>query len=501
LLRSIRHSWRLAAIGWRLVREGALLPFEHLAIPAPVIRVARALARTDARAHPGERLAVALVALGPTFVKFGQSLATRPDLIGERTAESLARLQDRVPPFPGAEARTLIEAELDTAIGHLFAAFDDEPAAAASIAQVHFAVTAEGREVAVKVLRPGIERAVERDLDLFLWVAEWLERLVPRARRLKPRAVITTFAWSTRVELDLRLEAAAAAELGVNFAGEPNYHVPEVDWRRSGRRVLTLERVNGIPVDQRDRLLAAGHDLDRILALSAEILFKQVFRDGFFHADMHPGNAFVDARGRVCPVDFGIMGRLDAETRRTLAEILIGFLMRDYGKVAEVIFAAGWVPPEQDRMNFMQACRAIGEPILGRPLAEISLGRLLGQLLSVTEAFQMETQTQLLLLQKTMVVAEGVGRRLNPTVNMWQVAQPLIEDWVVDNLGPEARLREVAGKGIATLGRLPATVAKLERHLDRLAAGPAPPPRAGPTPTLALLWLALGLLLGLLLAG
>ena len=498
MLRSIRHSWRLIVIAWRLVREGALLPFEHLRIPQPVIRAARALARPGARENPAERLAEAMVALGPTFVKFGQSLATRPDLISEPTADALAQLQDRVPPFSGAHARALIEQDLERPIAELFAEFDDEPVAAASIAQVHFACTAEGDAVAVKVLRPNIERAVERDLDLFLWLAEWLERLVPRARRLKPRAVVRTFAWSTRNELDLRLEAAAAAELTKNFRDQTHYHVPRVDWQRSGRRVLTLERVTGVPVDQRSRLVAAGHDPDRILAISAEIFFEQVFRDGFFHGDMHPGNAFVDAEGRICPVDFGIMGRLDAPTRRMLAEVLIAFLQRDYGRVAELIFTAGWVPPDQDRMNFMQAIRAIAEPILDRPLADISLGRVLGQLLSVTETFQMETQTQLLLLQKTMVVAEGVGRKLNPRVNMWQVTQPLIEEWIVANLGPEAQLRAAAAEGWNTLRRVPSTLAKLERQLDLMA--PHPVQRATSTLQSAALWLILGLALGLLLA-
>jgi ubiquinone biosynthesis protein len=271
--------------------------------------------------------------------------------------------------------------------------------------------------------------------------------------------------------MDLRLEAAAASELRENFAGDEGFHVPRVDWQRTARRVLTLERVSGIASDEREALLAAGFDPDRILARAAEIFFKQVFRDGFFHGDMHPGNIFIDARGDLVPVDFGIMGRLDRPTRRYLGEMLLGFLSADYQRVADIHFAAGYVPPDQDKAAFMQACRAIAEPIRDRPLADISVGRLIGQLFEVSETFAMETQPQLLLLQKTMVVAEGVGRALNPDLNMWQLAQPLIEGWIADNLGPQAQLRSVVEDGLEAARRLPHLVDRVERTLQAVADG------------------------------
>jgi ubiquinone biosynthesis protein len=334
------------------------------------------------------------------------------------------------------------------------------------IAQVHFAVTTGGEEVAVKVLRPGIERQMADDLDLFAWIAAWIERLQPSLRRLRPVAAVEIFAASTKIEMDLRLEAAAAAELADNCRDDSGFRVPLVDWRRTGRRVLTLERVQGLASDDREGLCEAGFDPDVILTRAAEILFKQVFRDGFFHADMHPGNMFIDAEGDLVPVDFGIMGRLDASTRRFLGEMLLGFLTADYKRVADVHFDAGYVPADKDRQAFMQACRSIAEPIRDRPLAEISIGRLLGQMFDVTENFAMQTQPQLLLLQKTMVVAEGVGRRLNPNVNMWQLAQPLIESWMIDNLGPQAQIRTVIDDGIETLRRLPHLIERAERALE-----------------------------------
>ncbi len=435
------------------------------------MRLARRLSRPDAPGRPGQRLARALQELGPSFIKLGQSLATRADLLGQELAADLSQLHDDLPPFEGAVARQLIERELGRPLDDLFASFEDRPVAAASIAQVHFGTTPAGEEVAIKVLRPGIERQMARDLDFFVWIATWVERLQPAYRRLKPVKVVETMARWTRLEMDLRLEAAAAAELADNFKDDPGFRVPRVDWQRTARRVLTLERVGGIASDERDALIAAGFDPDQILARAAESFFKQVFRDGFFHGDMHPGNIFIDAEGVLVPVDFGIMGRLDRPTRRYLGEMLLGFLSGDYQRVAEVHFTAGYVPANQDKAAFTQACRAIGEPIRGRPLAEISVGRLLGQLFEVSETFAMETQPQLLLLQKTMVVAEGVGRALNPELNMWQLAQPLIEGWIVENLGPQAQLRSALADGLEAARRLPHLVERGERVLDAVDGG------------------------------
>ena len=455
-IRSLRHTARLFGIALTLARHDALFLVEPLTGPMPLLRLARLVRRRGDGQRPGQRLAAAFQEIGPAFIKLGQMLATRADLLGDDVAADLAMLQDRLPPFPAAEARALIEAEFGSPVDTLFLSFDDVPVAAASIAQVHFAVTSEGREVAVKILRPGIARAFAGDLDLLLWLGDLIERTQPALRRLKPVEIARTLEKSVELEIDLRFEAAAASELAENFAGEPGYRVPRVDWRRTGRGVMTLDRiVDGIRIDDRAALVTAGHDIPALLTKAAEAFFNQVFRDGFFHADLHPGNMFVEPNGAIAVVDFGIMGRLDRETRFFLADMLVGFLSGDYRKVAQVHFDAGYVPPGCSVDEFAQACRSIGEPILGRPLAEISVARLLAQLFRVTEQFEMETQPQLLLLQKTMVLIEGVGRQLDPEINIWALARPLIEQWMADNRGPEARLRQHFDNLVETIDRLP----------------------------------------------
>ncbi|WP_142849426.1 2-polyprenylphenol 6-hydroxylase [Telmatospirillum sp. J64-1] len=462
MINTVRNLWRLFVIARTLARYDALFLLERLSVTWPLTLTAKMLARRKEEGRPGQRLAGALRELGPTFIKLGQALSTRADLIGDQVAADLAELQDKLEPFDSAEAKRIIEEEFGESIEVLYASFDEKPVAAASIAQVHFAVTNEGREVAVKILRPGIEQKFERDISLFYWLAELIDFTQPSLRRLKLVEAVRTFEESVTMEMDLRFEAAAAAELADNFAGDPTFRVPEIDWQRTSQRVMTQERVMGIPVDEREALIAAGHDLDSIMVKAAESFFNQVFRDGFFHADLHPGNLFVDAEGNLVAVDFGIMGRVDEATRRHLGEMLLGFLTGDYRRVARVHFDAGWVPADQNIDLFTQACRSIGQPILGRELHEISIGRLLGQLFQVTETFEMETQPQLLLLQKSMLVAEGIGRILNPRINMWQLAQPLIEQWMRDNLGPEARMRETMGNVLLSLERLPKLLADTE---------------------------------------
>jgi len=457
MFRALRNGWRLLRLALSLARHDALFPLETLGIAPALVAWARLFARRRDTRRPGQRLAEALQDMGPSFIKLGQALSTRADLLSEEVAADLGRLQDHLPAFLGAEARRTIEAGLGRPIGAVYSSFDDVPVAAASIAQVHFAVTTEGREVAVKVLRPGIEEAFARDLDLFYWVAELVERTQPRFRRLKPVEAVKAFADVVRVEMDLRMEAAAAQELGENFRDDPHYRAPEIDWDRTAQRVLTLERIDGIPIGDREAIIAAGHDPDAIMQRCAEAFFYQVFRDGFFHADMHGGNAFVDREGRIVPIDFGIMGRVDEDTRGYLAELLVGFLRRDYRAVAEVQFRAGYVPPHQSVEMFAQACRSIGEPIFGKPSHEISIARLMAHLLRVTEQFEMSAQPQLLLLQKTMLMAEGMGTRLNPKVNIWELSRPLIEDWMVTHFGPRA-----------TVGRAVQDLAQGLRRLPRL---------------------------------
>ena len=460
---------RLIGIVRTLARHDALWLFARVPgarVPVGIVRLLWGR-RRDGR--PGQKLAAALTDLGPSFIKLGQALSVRADLIGDQVAEDLSLLQDRLPAFPTKLARQSIESELGGTVETLFSRFDEIPVAAASIAQVHFAETPDGREVAVKVLRPGVEDRFDHDLQLFHWLAVQAERFLPSTRRLRPVDVVATFRDWVMTEMDLRLEGAAASELAGYSRDDAGFRVIAVDWERTGRRVLTTERIHGTRIDDIETLREAGFDPDELLERSARIFFLQVFRDGFFHADMHPGNMFVDREGNLCPVDFGIMGRIDKRTRIFLADLLVGFLQRDYRQVAQVHFDFGIVPPTKSTDAFTQAIRAVGEPVLDKPLNEISVGRLLAQLFKVTEDFDMETQPDLLLLQKTMLVAEGVGRRLNPAVNMWVMAQPLIEEWMIANRGPEARLRDTVAETVDALRRLPVALRRAEDVLEKLS--------------------------------
>jgi ubiquinone biosynthesis protein len=367
---AVGHFLRLFRIARTLARHDAMFPLDLLGLP-PALRGALDVLtvfnrrRAGPAVPPGERLAHALEELGPTFIKLGQALATRPDI-------ALTRLQDRLPPFPGSEARAIIAADLGRPVEALFAAFDDEAVAAASIAQVHRAVTAEGLRVAVKVLRPGVREAFRRDLGTFFWLARLVERRIPDSRRLRPVRVAETFAETVALEMDLRYEAAAGSELRENMAGEPGFRVPRVLWPTTSERVLTTEWIDGIPLGDRTALLAAGIDMPALAAVLVRVFLLQVMRDGFFHADLHQGNLFVDGDGRLVAVDFGIMGRLDRTSRRYLAEILRGFHTGDYRRIAEVHFEAGYVPRGKNVATFAQALRAIGEPIAGRRVRDSS---------------------------------------------------------------------------------------------------------------------------------
>ncbi len=385
-----------------------------------------------------ERLREALETLGPTFIKLGQMLSTRRDLLPDYITLELAKLQDAVPPFPSEDARNIIETALGKPIGAVFAEFNPEPAAAASIAQVHFGVLQDGRAVAIKVRRPGLRRVIDQDLAILGLLADLAERYSQEGRRLRVRAVVAEYAKTLRGELDLLREAANASQLRRNFAAEPDLlYVPEIYWDFCTSSVLVMERIYGIPISQTEALRAAGINFDQLSRRAAEIFFRQVFRDAYFHADMHPGNIFIDPQnGRFIAVDFGIMGSLDDASQHYLAENMIAFFQRDYRRVAEAHVEAGWVPPDTNVQDFESAIRAIAEPVFEKPLNEISVANLLLRLFQTTRAFHMQTQPQLLLLQKTLVNVEGIARDLNPALNMWEVATPLLTEWLSRQRGP-----------------------------------------------------------------
>ncbi len=433
----------------------------------PAARVAMTGVRVREGKLPPRQLAQVLEKAGPAYIKLGQMLATRPDIVGEDVARALEHLQDRLPPFPETAARKVIAREFGKPVESLFSFFG-APVAAASIAQVHPATTSEGVPAAVKVLRPGIETIFGRDLTALALLARWAEGLSAEARRLRLVALVETLAASVALELDLRMEAAAASELYDRTRSDAEFRVPHVDWTRTSTRVLTSEWIEGTPIRDAEALRAAGHDPKKVAVTLVRSFLTQALRDGFFHADMHPGNLFVDGEGRLVAVDFGIMGRLDQPMRRFMAETLMGFLARDYRRVAQIHYDVSFVPPHHDVETFAQALRAIGEPIFGKSARDVSMARLLGQLFETTRRFDMQAQPQLVLLQKTMVVVEGVARGLDPDFDIWEASRPVAERWVSDNLGPEARLARAA-EGFSALGKLAQDLPQLVKNAEELS--------------------------------
>ena len=469
---ALRHSARFARVLWVLKRYGAWFAVRRLG-PMPVpVRALLALAALPApgkaqQASEGKRLAEALTHLGPAYIKLGQTLATRPDIVGPTIAADLGALQDKLPPFSDQAARQAIEASLGKPIDALFSEFQPTPVAAASIAQVHKAETAEGGKVAVKVVRPGIDAKFGRDLDAFAWAAKWAERFSPEARRLRASDVVETLRVGVLRELDLRLEAAAASELREAMLGEPYYRVPQIDWHRTARRVMTMEWVDGVPLSDRDALDAAGHDRREMANRIVQIFLTQAMRDGFFHADLHQGNFLVESDGTLVALDFGIMGRLDRQAALYLAEILWAFQERDYTRAAKGHFRAGYVPDDQSVADFAMALRAIAEPVHDRPVEEISAGDLLAQLFATTAAFDMQTQPQLLMLQRSMVMVEGLAGYLDPKMNMWAASRPVIESWVREQYGLEAQAADAVLEAGRAAARLPDVAGAAVRLLER----------------------------------
>ena len=451
---NVKNILYLVKIGRTLARHDALFFLDQLKFSPFVLKLANCSVFKNKQGRDGERLARALQELGPTFIKLGQALSVRSDIVGEEVAKDLSMLQDSLPPFSGDQAVEIIESELGASIDELFSEFDKNAIAAASIAQVHFAKNLDGNELAVKVLRPELEKKFSKDISFLYWVAKVFDKAVPKFKRLKLFEVVSTFHKSAKLEMDLRMEAAAASELQESLADCKYVKIPKIYWDKISQKVLVVERIHGININKKNELLAAGHDLSEVLTKASDLFFRQVFYNGYFHADMHPGNIFVGADGEIIIVDFGIMGRVDRKSRIFLAEILIGFLGRDYKKVADNHFDAGYVPNHQSRDLFAQACRSIGEPINGKPQNEISIATLLGQLFKISEDFEMETQPQLLLLQKTMVFAEGMARDLDSDVNFWELSKPMIEAWGKENLGVEAKIKDAACEVKNTIERM-----------------------------------------------
>ena len=473
---SVTHLWRLLKWGRTLARHGALRGIEEDPLTPPPLRRLARIARFGARIPPTPDYAAALVAIGPAAIKLGQALSTRPDLVGEKAAENLSQLQDDLPPAPFAKIKQTIESSFGAPLESLFSEFEEIPVGAASIAQVHRAVTTEGREVAVKVLRPGIEEEFARAIETYEWAAAQAERYGGELERLRPRLVVAHYRQWTARELDLQREAASASELRENMIAEPGYFVPEIDWRRTARRVLTLEWLDGIKLNDREALIEAGHDCNQLAGTLVRAFLRQAVVDGFFHADLHHGNLFALPDGRIAAIDFGIMGRIDRRARMWLAEILYGLITGNYRRVAEIHFEAQYVPPHHNVQEFATALRAAGEPIRGLPVKEISVGRMLESLFSITRDFDMPTQPHLLLLQKSMVMNEGVATALDPDINMWETAEPFLREWMRSELGPEAYYADRIIELVRSFKKIPELIERLDEYFPALGAAPPAPP-------------------------
>ena len=472
----ITHIWRLLKWGRILARHGALRGIERDPLtPAPVRRLVR-IARLGARVPRQPRYADAFQAIGPAAIKLGQTLATRPDLVGEEAANDLLRLQDALPPVPFDTIRAQIEQSFGRPIEALYSRFDETPVGAASIAQVHRALTTDGRDVAVKVIRPGVIDQFNRDIQTYEWAAAHIEQLGGEVARLRPRLVIANLKRWTARELDLRREAASGSELAEAMEAMPGYRIPAIDWDRTSGKVMTMEWIDGIKIADRAALVAAGHDMKDLAARLVNAFLRQAIAEGFFHADMHQGNLFVTASGEIVAIDFGIMGRIDRRARMWLAEILYGLITGNYRRVAEIHFEAQYVPAHHNVAEFATALRAVGEPMRGKPVRELSVGGMLDGLFAITRDFDMQTQPHLLLLQKTMVMVEGVATALDPDINLWETSGPYVKNWLRDELGPEAKAADALIENWRILQRLPGLVKRIEDAFPEKGGAPPPPP-------------------------
>ncbi len=484
MTRPATHILRLLKWGRILARHGALRAIEaDRNTPSQVKRLCR-IARLGTIQPKVPDYAGAFRAIGPAAIKLGQTLATRPDIIGVEAAHNLLTLQDQLPPAPFEAVFAEIDTSLNKPAAELFEYIDPVAVGAASIAQVHRARTTDGRDVAVKILRPGIREQFARDIETYEWAAAHLEALGGEAARLRPQLVIANLKRWTLRELDLRREAASASELKDAMVAVEGYTIPTIDWDRTSGRVLTLEWVDGVKISDIAALKAAGHDLKKLAEKLVLTFLRQAISEGFFHADMHQGNLFVRADGTIVAIDFGIMGRINRQARFWLAEILYGLTTGNYKRVAEIHFEAQYVPSYHNVDEFATALRAVGEPTRGKPVSELSVGQMLDSLFAITRDFDMQTQPHLLLLQKTMVMVEGIATSLNPGINMWDVAAPFVRDWIRGELGPEAMLADSIKKQADTLKMIPDIIRRLDDQLPRKGGAPEAPP----VPHVELIW-------------
>ena len=484
MTRPATHILRLLRWGRVLARHGALRIIEEgRNTPPPVRRLCR-IARIGTIQPKEPDYAAAFQTIGPAAIKLGQSLATRPDLVGFEAAQNLLTLQDRLPPQPFPAIRRQLENNFEAPLETLFEQFDEEPVGSASIAQVYRATTVEGRDVAVKVLRPGVRERFARDIETYEWAAAHLEALGGEAARLRPQLVIANFKRWTLRELDLRREAASASELAEAMAPVEKYRIPGIEWDLTTGQVLTIDWIDGTKISNLDALRAQGHDLPELARRLVLAFLGQAINAGYFHADMHQGNLFVQPDGTIAAIDFGIMGRINRKARQWLAEILYGLTTGNYRRVAEIHFEAQYVPSYHSVEEFATALRAVGEPMRGKPVSELSVGQMLDGLFAITRDFDMQTQPHLLLLQKTMVMVEGLATMLDPKINMWDVSGPFVKSWIRDELGPEAVLADRLREDTETFLRLPELIRRIEDRFPPKGGAPEPPP----LPQVPLIW-------------
>jgi len=489
MFKQISHLRHLIRAGLVFARHDVIPPEQLLQAPTParlLFKLAKMVAGKPTKTS-SSGLNAALEELGPSYIKLGQFLATRPDFVGKDRATELSALQDKLAPFPQDVAEAEVEKQLKTPLKQVFSKFSSA-IAAASIAQVHKAEIklpnkGQSSEVAVKILRPNVKRRFKKDLDSFFFAARMMERWIEPLRSLRPVEAVNVLARSVDMEMDLRLEAAAMSEMAENTEKDAGFRIPKINWQYTTGRVLVSEWIDGIPLNEPGKLKAAGFDLKKLAEKVMQSFLLHAIRDGFFHADMHQGNLFIEKDGTIVAIDFGIMGRIDRRARQWLAEILYGLTTGNYKRVAEIHFEAQYVPSYHSVGEFATALRAVGEPMRGKPVKELSVGQMLDGLFAITRDFDMQTQPHLLLLQKTMVMVEGIATQLNPEINMWDTSAPYVREWIRDELGPESAVADRLKEDAKVLFRLPDLIRRIE---DRFPAkGGAP--EAAPLPEIPLL--------------